>query len=136
MKATSKPRQFHVVDQRPLSEGPLNDTIDPRSPDEEGTTGPIEDLVDLPVSDKEPSKVLKIGKNMSNGIREAISEFLRQNLNVFAWAHSNMEGIDHGRNQPQHHESSPQHRPKQEASQTEKVGYEHRALSSIEGKSR
>ena len=57
-----------------------------RSPDEEGTTGLIEDLVDLPVSDKEPSKVLKIGKNLPDGIREAISEFLRQNLDVFAWA--------------------------------------------------
>ena len=47
MKAASKPRQFHVVDQRPPSEGPLDDIIDPRLPDEEGTTGPIEDLVDL-----------------------------------------------------------------------------------------
>ena len=96
MKAASKPRQFHVVDQRPPSEGPLDDIIDPRLPDEEGTTGPIEDLVDLQVSDKEPSKVLKIGKNLPDGIREAISEFLRQNLDVFAWAHSDMEGIDLG----------------------------------------
>ena len=94
MKTASKPRQFHVVDQRPPSEGPLDDPIDPRLPEEEGTTGPIEDLVDLPVSDKEPSKVMKIGKNQHDGIREAISEFLRQNLDVFAWAHSDMEGID------------------------------------------
>ena len=94
MKVASKPRQFHVIDQQPSSEGPLDDTIDPRSPNEEGPTGPIEDLVNLPVSDKEPSKVLKIGKNLPEGIREAILEFLRQNLDVFAWAHLNMEGID------------------------------------------
>ena len=84
MKVASKLRQFHVVDQWPPSKGPLNDTIDPRLTDEEGTTGPIEDLVDLKVSNKEPSKVLKIGKNLPDGIREAISVFLRQNLDVFA----------------------------------------------------
>ena len=31
IKAASKPRQFHVIDQQPPSEGPLDDTIDPRS---------------------------------------------------------------------------------------------------------
>ena len=72
-----KPRQFHVIDQWPLSEGPLNDDIDPRSPDEEGTTGPIKDLADLLVDGKESSKMLKIGKNLSKEIQEAISEFLR-----------------------------------------------------------
>ena len=96
MKVASKPRQFHVVDQRPPSEGPPNDTIDPRSPDEEGTTRPIEELVDLPVNDKEQSRVLKIGKVLPDGVRETISNFLGQNLDVFAWAHSDMEGIDPG----------------------------------------
>ena len=46
------------------------------------------------MDDKEPSKVLKIGKNLSEEVWEAIFEFLRQNLDVFAWAHSDMEGID------------------------------------------
>ena len=50
------------MDQRPPSEGPLNDTIDPRPSDEKATTGPIEDLVDLSVDDKEPTKVLKLRK--------------------------------------------------------------------------
>ena len=43
---------------------------------------------------KEPSKVLKIGKNLFEEIWGAISEFLRWNLDVFAWAHSDIEGID------------------------------------------
>ena len=68
MKTASKPRQFHVVDQWPSSKEPLDDAIDPRSQDEEGTIGPIEDLVELPVNDKEPEKVLKIGKNLPNEI--------------------------------------------------------------------
>ena len=85
MKVASKPRPFHVIDQQPPSEGPLDDTIDPRSPDEKGTTRSTEDLIDLPVDDKEPSKVLKIGKNLSEDVQEVISEFLRRNLDVFAW---------------------------------------------------
>ena len=75
MKVVYKPRQFHVVDQWAPSEGPLDVSIDPRSPGEEGTTGPIEDLVDLLINDKEPSRVLKIGKNLPDGVREAISDF-------------------------------------------------------------
>ena len=46
------------------------------------------------MDDKEPSKVLKIGKNLSEEVREAISEFLKRNLDVFAWVHLDMEGID------------------------------------------
>ena len=76
VKATSKPRQFHVVDQRPPSERPLDDSINSRSPGKEGTTGPIENLVDLPVDNKEPSRVLKIRKNLPDGVCEAIFDFL------------------------------------------------------------
>ena len=90
----SRPRQVNVVDQRPPSEGPLDDIIDSRSSDEEATTGPIEDLVDLPMDNKEPTKVLKLGKNLSEELREAISTFLKDNLDVFARKHSDMEGID------------------------------------------
>ena len=38
--------------------------------------------------------MLKIGKNLSEEIREAILEFLKWNLDVFALAHLDMEGID------------------------------------------
>ena len=85
---------MNIVDQWPPSEGPLDDTIEPRSFDEEAITGPIEDLVDLPMDDKELTKVLKLGKNLSNELREAISTFLKENLDVFTWKHSDMEGID------------------------------------------
>ena len=74
---------MNIVDQWPPSEGPLDDTTDLRSPDQEATIRPIEDLVDLPIDDDEPSKVLKLGKNLSDELREAISTFLKQNLDVF-----------------------------------------------------
>ena len=75
---------MNIVDQLPPSEGPLDDTIDPRSSDEEATNGPIEDLVNLPMDDKKLSKVLKLQKNLPNKLREVISTFLKQNLDVFA----------------------------------------------------
>ena len=75
---------MNIVDQRPPSEGPLDDTIDPRSSDEEATTGPIKDLVNLLVDNKEPTKVLKLRKNLSDELREAISTFLKENQDVFS----------------------------------------------------
>ena len=74
---------MNIIDQRPPSKGPINDAIDPRSFDEEATPGPIEDLVSLPVDDKEPMKVLKLRKNLFDELREAISTFLKENLDVF-----------------------------------------------------
>ena len=55
---------MNIIDQRPPRKGPLDDTIDMRLPGEEATTRPIKDPVDLPVDDKEPSKVLKLGKKL------------------------------------------------------------------------
>ena len=49
VKNSSRPRQENIVDQRPPSKGSLDNTIDPRLPDDKATTRPIEDLVDLPV---------------------------------------------------------------------------------------
>ena len=74
---TTRPRQGNIIDQWPPSEGPLDDTIDPRLPDRKATTGPIEDLVDLPVDDKEPSKVLRLGKKLSDELQEEILTFLK-----------------------------------------------------------
>ena len=77
VRSASKPQQVNIIDQRPLSEGPFDNTIDLRSSDEEATTRPIEDLVDLSMDDKELSKVLKLGKNLSDELREIISTFLK-----------------------------------------------------------
>ena len=46
------------------------------------------------MDNKEPTKVLKLGKNLSEELRGAISTFLKSNLDVFAWKHFDMEGID------------------------------------------
>ena len=71
-----------------------DDTIDARSSDEKATTRPIENLVNLPVDDKEPMKTLKLRKNLSDELREMISTFLKKNLDMFTWKHFDIEGID------------------------------------------
>ena len=38
--------------------------------------------------------MLKLGKNFPKELREAVSTFLKNNLDVFDWKHSDMEGID------------------------------------------
>ena len=62
----SRPQQANIIHQQPPSDGPLDDTINPRLSNEEAITAPIEDLVDLLVDDNEPSKVLKLGKSLPN----------------------------------------------------------------------
>ena len=69
VRSASRPTQVNIVDQRPPSEGPLNDSIDPRSSDEKTTTRPIEDLFDLLVDDEEPTKVLRLRKNLFDELR-------------------------------------------------------------------
>ena len=42
---------------------------------------------------KEPSRVMKIDKCLSNELAEQLVEFLRKNQDMFAWTHVNMVGI-------------------------------------------
>ena len=41
----------------------------------------------------EPTKVKNVGENLSPDIRKGIVEFLKRNLDVFAWSHEDIPGI-------------------------------------------
>ena len=73
--------------------GPIETNIDPRPQEEESTTGPIEELVEVQVDPKGSSRVVKIGKCLSRELAEQLVEFLKKNQDVFAWAHVDMVGI-------------------------------------------
>ena len=75
------------------SVGPIETNIDPRLQEKESTTRPIEELVEVQVDPREPSKVVKIGKCLSSKLAEQLVEFLKKNQNVFAWTHANMVRI-------------------------------------------
>ncbi|XP_074347670.1 uncharacterized protein LOC141686541 [Apium graveolens] len=56
--------------------------------------GAAEDTIPILVDPNDPSKVLRISSNLSLDLREDLARFLRRNLDVFAWSHSDMIGIE------------------------------------------
>ncbi|XP_074324019.1 uncharacterized protein LOC141660940 [Apium graveolens] len=56
--------------------------------------GLAEDTIEIPVDEKDPSKVLRIGSQLAPRLKEGLSIFLLANLDVFAWNHSDMVGIN------------------------------------------
>ncbi|XP_074345424.1 uncharacterized protein LOC141684389 [Apium graveolens] len=70
--------------------------LDPRIPMPTEKTGPTEDTISIPVGKDYPNKVFKIGSQLGDEMRESLTRFLIVNLDVFAWSHSDMVGIDPG----------------------------------------
>ncbi|XP_074337040.1 uncharacterized protein LOC141674218 [Apium graveolens] len=68
--------------------------LDPRMPPMVERAGAAKDTIPILVDPNDPSKVLRIGSNLSLDLREDLARFLRENLDVFAWSHSDMIGID------------------------------------------
>ncbi|XP_024029735.1 uncharacterized protein LOC112094037 [Morus notabilis] len=48
----------------------------------------------LKVDQQDPARILKIGSDLPSALRIGIEEFRKKNLDVFAWTHADMEGID------------------------------------------
>jgi hypothetical protein len=55
---------------------------------------PIEKLEVVVLDNEQLSKTTNIGTKMDGRLRESIIEFLKSNLDVFAWTHDDMPGID------------------------------------------
>ncbi|XP_074352696.1 uncharacterized protein LOC141691843 [Apium graveolens] len=68
--------------------------LDPRMPPMVERAGAAEDIIPILVDPNDPSKVHIIGSNLSPDLRDDLARFLRRNLDVFAWSHSDMIGID------------------------------------------
>ena len=66
------------------SVGPMETNIDPCWQEEDSTTWPIKELLEIQVDPKEPSRVLKIGKCLGSELMEQVAEFLKKNQDVFA----------------------------------------------------
>ncbi|XP_074351891.1 uncharacterized protein LOC141691044 [Apium graveolens] len=68
--------------------------LDPRIPMPAEKTGPAENTISIPVDKDDPNKVLKVGSQLDDEMRGSLTRFLIANLDVFAWSHSDMVGID------------------------------------------
>lgn len=55
---------------------------------------PVNELEDVPIDQNDPSKIIKIGWNINKKLQEELIRFIEHLLDVFAWTHANMVGID------------------------------------------
>ncbi|XP_050241072.1 uncharacterized protein LOC126689967 [Quercus robur] len=55
---------------------------------------PIEVLEDVPLDERNPERCTRVGADLEGGIKENLVQFLRKNVDVFAWSHEDMPGID------------------------------------------
>lgn len=53
-----------------------------------------QDLEDVKLVEGEPTKVTKVRGRLDSTLKGKIVEFLKQNLDIFAWTHEDMLGID------------------------------------------
>ena len=44
--------------------------------------------------EEDATKAIKVGARLDLDLKEKIVEFLKQNLDIFAWTHEDMPGID------------------------------------------
>ena len=63
---------------------------------EEEPKKPTKDLDDVELVEGDPSKVTKIGGELDPPVKKKIVNFLKKNLEVFAWTHEDMPGEDTG----------------------------------------
>ena len=54
---------------------------------------PIEELEEMVLDDSKPDRKTRMGTLASWPVRQALTAFLRDNQDVFAWSHEDMSGI-------------------------------------------
>ena len=55
---------------------------------------PVKDLEDVKLVEGDPSKVTEVGEGLDPLLKEETVEFLKKNLDIFAWTQEDMLGID------------------------------------------
>ena len=55
---------------------------------------PTEVLEDISLEEGNPEKFTRIGKSMKEKTKQDLVQFLRKSIDVFAWSHEDMLGID------------------------------------------
>ena len=68
--------------------------LDPRIPEEEIQTHPVEDLVPYQLEPEHPNKTVMFGLKLNLDTRAELELFLREHNDVFVWSHEDMPGID------------------------------------------
>ena len=61
---------------------------------EEEPKKPAQELEDVNLIEGDTTKVTKIGAGLDSTLKDKIVDFLKQNLDIFAWTHEDMPGIN------------------------------------------
>ena len=54
----------------------------------------MEELEEVTLDDSRPERMTRVGTLASQTIRQALTTFLKENLDIFTWSHEDMPGID------------------------------------------
>ena len=54
----------------------------------------VEELEEVTLDDSRPERMTRVGTLASQTIRQALTTFLKENLDIFTWSHEDMPGID------------------------------------------
>ena len=55
---------------------------------------PTEALADISLDESNPERCTRVGVDLEGKIKEDLVQFLKKNIDVFAWSHEDMPGID------------------------------------------
>ena len=55
---------------------------------------PTETLVDISLDESNPERCTRVGVDLEGKIKEDLVQFLKKNIDVFAWSHEGIPGID------------------------------------------
>ena len=55
---------------------------------------PTEVLEDVLLQQDDPKKFTRIGTSMNEKVKKDLVQFLRKSIDIFAWSHDDMPGID------------------------------------------
>ena len=54
----------------------------------------MEEVESVVLVEGDPSKTTKVGKELQQTLKDGVVNFLKKNLDVFAWSHEDMPRID------------------------------------------
>jgi hypothetical protein len=86
-------RRCYAIAVRSPTEVSVIESLDPRVETHERGQ-PMEDLISVPLDEADESKVVRIRLSLMSPLKDKLIALLRQYVDVFAWSHEDMPGID------------------------------------------
>ena len=69
-------------------------SIDPRDENRLCQQRPNEEMKQVPVSEEDPSRIVRVGIKITDDISNEFQNLLVKYNDIFAWSHEDMSGID------------------------------------------